>query len=124
MSRYEDIWNYLTAKAGGVHVVTREQFEVIGAAHANGEGAPWFSMLRRYMTAMVQLCDTDGDGKVQPPEFSKWVEAVNFGFGARIDTSVAFKSVDTNGDGSVSVDELCAAQKAYDEGTLDVSLLG
>lgn len=87
MAGYEGLWQFTSTKAGGKNALTREQFEQIGADIMNGGGDGWAAAVRPHITAMVQLCDT-------------------------------------NGDGHLSVDELCTAVRAYDEGTLDVALLG
>lgn len=120
MTGYGDIWNHFAAKAGSTSTVSREQFERVGADIIAGGAAEWAAVVRPHITAMVQLCDTDGDGQINQAEFTKWLKAV----GVEADAADTFRQIDADGDGYLSIDELCSAVHAYAEGKLDVSLLG
>ncbi|GAA4231286.1 calcium binding protein CalD [Actinomadura meridiana] len=120
ISGYDGIWSYISEKAGSVDAVTRAQFERIGD-DVIGEGdTGWAAVVRPHITAMAELCDTDGDGRVSQPEFARWLQAI----GVKADTTETFRKIDLDGDGHLSVEELSAAIKAYVEGELDTPLLG
>ncbi|MGW6424101.1 EF-hand domain-containing protein [Nocardia sp. NPDC055053] len=120
MNGYNDLWNYLADKAGGTRSISRDQFERVGADIVAGGAAQWAAVVRPHITAMVQLCDTDGDGQITRAEFAKWLHAV----GADTDAADTFNQIDADGDGYLSIDELSAAVEAYSEGRLNASLLG
>lgn len=99
-----------------------EQFVEVATTQMLNEGAAGFSnMLRPSIRAMVDLCDTDGDGQVNPQEFRKWLGAIG---NDRIDAEEAFRKVDADGNGQLSVEELVAAVGKYHAGELDAPLLG
>jgi Ca2+-binding EF-hand superfamily protein len=121
---YPYMWDYMTQKAGidGGQALTEEQFVKIAGDQMLSEGTVGFSnMLRPSIRAMVELCDVDGDGQVNPEEFRKWLDAIGSG---RIDADEAFRKVDENGDGQLTVDEIVAAVGKYHAGELDAPLLG
>lgn len=116
---YESIWEYLSSRGAEIPL-SREDFEQIGEVALNGGSDEWVAAIRPCMAAMVQLFDVYDDGELPREGFSKWLEGV----GANIDTDDAFNRIDTDANGILTVDELCEAQMAYDEGTIDFSPLG
>ncbi|MER5929895.1 EF-hand domain-containing protein [Streptomyces sp. NPDC002054] len=119
LSTYMGLWNYIAEKAGSTQGVSREQFEQIGEDVIGRGATGWASVVRPHIAAVAQLCDTDGDGKISQEEFAKWLKAV----GSTHDSADAFRQIDTNNHGHLSMDELNAAVEAYGEGRLKVSLL-
>ncbi|MDV5145430.1 EF-hand domain-containing protein [Streptomyces sp. SBC-4] len=120
VSTYVGLWNHIAEKAGSTRGVSREQFEEIGEDIIGQGAAGWAAVVRPHIAAVAQLCDTDGDGQISQAEFAKWLRAV----GSESDPADAFKQIDTDNDGYLSLDELNAAVQAYAEGKLNVSLLG
>jgi Ca2+-binding EF-hand superfamily protein len=124
LQAYPHMWDYMLQQAGrdADQSLTVEQFVEIADAQMLSQGAVGFStMLRPSIRAMVDLCDVDGDGQVDPQEFRKWLGAIG---SDRIDPDEAFRQVDTDGSGRLSVDELVAAVGKYHAGELDAPLLG
>ncbi|WNV82871.1 EF-hand domain-containing protein [Umezawaea sp. Da 62-37] len=124
LESFTGTYEYLAEKAGVGRdgALDRKQFtEVIEAEVFKGGDAGFGRVVRPMIQAILNVCDTDGDGEVNPAEFAKWLKA------AGVDRSKAdesFRTIDTDGSGALTVDELVAAVKAYHFGTLDVPLLG
>ncbi|GGX01184.1 EF-hand domain-containing protein [Streptomyces lomondensis] len=121
---YPHMWDYMMEQAGlgADQSLTLEQFVDIAGTQMLSRGAAGFStVLRPSIRAMVDLCDVDGDGQVDPAEFRKWLAAIG---NDRVDADKVFRQVDTNGNGQLSVEELVAAVGKYHAGELDAPLLG
>ncbi|AMW08813.1 signal transduction protein [Streptomyces qaidamensis] len=121
---YPHMWDYMMQRAGrdAGQDLSVEQFVEIADAQMLSQGAVGFSnMLRPSIRAMVDLCDVDGDGQVDPQEFRKWLAAIG---NDRIDADEVFRQVDADGNGQLSVEELVAAVGKYHAGELDAPLLG
>jgi Ca2+-binding EF-hand superfamily protein len=121
---YISMYEFLATKAGvGANgAMTEDQFLGVVEAQVFAEGDAGFNrVVRPTVAAMVGLCDTDGDGEVSPSEFRKWLEAIGVDASSAVES---FRTIDTNGSGTLTVDELVAAVRAYHFGTLDVPLLG
>ncbi|CAL9486780.1 Calerythrin [Actinosynnema sp. ALI-1.44] len=117
-------FEYLAQRAGvgSNGSLDRNQFlQVIETEVFQGGDAGFGRVVRPMIQAILNLCDTDGDGEVTKAEFRRWMEAVGVQ-GAQADK--AFGQIDTNGNGSLTVDELVSAVKEYHFGTLDAELLG
>jgi len=123
LSAYAHMWDYLAAQVGPhATSMSLEQFKQVSHEHIISKGDAGFAtVLRPTIQAIVNLCDTDGDGRVNQSEFKSWLKAI----GADSEISAAlFNRVDINRDGYLTVDELVRAVQDYHEGSLDVSLLG
>ncbi|WP_238412155.1 EF-hand domain-containing protein [Saccharothrix deserti] len=121
---YISMFEFLATKAGvGANgSMTEDQFLSVVEAQVFAEGDAGFNrVIRPTVAAMVGLCDIDGDGEVSPSEFRKWLEAIGVDASSAVE---AFRTIDTSGNGTLTVDELVAAVRAYHFGTLDVPLLG
>lgn len=121
---YPHMWDHMMRTAGldAGQDLSIDRFAEIAEAQMLSQGAVGFStMLRPSIRAMVDLCDVDGDGQVDPQEFRKWLGAIG---DDRIDAAEAFSQVDTDGNGQLSVEELVAAVGKYHAGELDAPLLG
>ncbi|MER6714973.1 MULTISPECIES: EF-hand domain-containing protein [unclassified Streptomyces] len=121
---YPHMWDYMMEKAGRDpgDSLSADEFVAIADAQMLSQGAAGFStMLRPSIRAMVDLCDIDGDGQVDPAEFRKWLAAIG---NDRVDADEVFGQVDTDGNGQLSVEELVAAVGRYHAGELDAPLLG
>lgn len=121
---YPHMWDYMTQEAGiaAGQTLSLEQFVKIADTQMLSAGAAGFgTMLRPSIRAMVDLCDVDGDGQVNPEEFRTWLGAIGDN---RIDADEAFRKVDADGNGQLSVEELVAAVGQYHAGELDAPLLG
>lgn len=66
--------------------------------------------LRPLAEAICGLLDTDGDGEVDEGEFQAWQEVFRTAPDHR---ATAFRKLDTDGSGRLSVDELVAAIRQY-----------
>ncbi|EGG47162.1 MULTISPECIES: EF-hand domain-containing protein [Streptomyces] len=120
---YPQMFDYLVARAdlAAGSSMTKEQFVGVAEREMLRHGAAGFGkVLRPSIRAMVDLCDIDGDGQVNPAEFRRWLEAIS----GDIDAARAFEAIDANGDGQLSVDELVTAVGLYHEGKQDAPLLG
>lgn len=124
MSAYLGMWDKLAAKAkvGPQGKVSMDQFlQVSEQEIVSGGDAGFDRNLRPTIEAIVDICDTDGDGEVSPNEFKRWMRAA--GVDER-QADQAFRQMDTNQSGHLSVEELVEAVKAYHQGTSDINLLG
>lgn len=123
LNAYPQMFDFLNERSGAVAggSMTEEQFLAAAEKEMLSDGIAGFGrVLQPSIRAMVELCDTDGDGQVSPTEFQKWLTAIS----AEIDAKEAFRAVDTDGNGRLSVDELVAAVGRYHAGELNAPLLG
>ncbi|GHE09516.1 EF-hand domain-containing protein [Streptomyces alanosinicus] len=123
LNAYPMMFDHLVRKGGhGAGAsLTKEQFRAIAEQEILQHGQAGFaSVLRPSIQAMVALCDTDGDGEVNPDEFDKWINAISPG----IDAKAAFQAIDTDGNGQLTIDELVAAVGRYHAGETNAPLLG
>lgn len=120
---YAQLWRSLSA-AGGVPTsgsLTVDQVSTIGAALFSGGQAAFGETVRPVIRSIADLCDTDGDGQISPDEFGHWMDAIGVDDNS---TQEAFNSIDSDGDGFLSVDELVNAVRDFHLGKLHVPLLG
>lgn len=120
---YRGMWSYVAEQAGVGRdgSVSLDQFKDVAAKQMLDRGQAGFDqVLRPTVSAIADLCDTDGDGQVSPPEFRSWIRAI----GSDESTAdTAFQQIDADGDGQLSVDELIDAVHRYHTGELEFSLL-
>ncbi|WP_409473939.1 EF-hand domain-containing protein [Streptomyces sp. HC307] len=120
---YLGMWEYVAGEAGvgSDGALGFDEFKGVAADKVLERGQAGFDqVLRPTISAIADLCDTDGDGQVSPPEFRRWIHAI----GSDESTAdTAFKLIDTDGDGQLSVEELIVAVHRYHSGELEFSLL-
>jgi hypothetical protein len=120
---YLGMWDFIAkqAEVGSSGALGFDEFKGVAAAQVLDRGQAGFDqVLRPTISAIADLCDTDGDGQVSPQEFQRWFGAI----GSDESTAdTAFKLIDTDGDGQLSVEELIAAVHRYHSGELEFSLL-
>jgi Ca2+-binding EF-hand superfamily protein len=110
------------SRAVGAEEIAEDQFVDYVESQMFEQGDAGFNrVLRPTITAIVNLCDTDGDGEVSPNEFSRWLKAVGV---PESQAAQAFRQLDKDGSGNLSADELVEAVRDFHAGTLDVPLLG
>ena len=121
---YTAMFEFLAEEAGvGANgAMDEEQFQKAAETTVFASGDAGFNrVVRPTVAAMVGLADTDGDGEVSPSEFAKWLKAIGVDDASAVE---AFRTIDSNGSGTLTVDELVAAVRDYHFGKLDVPLLG
>ncbi|ANN17223.1 signal transduction protein [Amycolatopsis orientalis] len=121
---FATMYEYLATKAGTgpKGPLNERQFTEVIEAQIFQEGDSGFDrVVRPTIAAIVGLCDTDGDGEVNQQEFGKWLAAIGVESSA---TASAFRAIDVNGNGKLTVDELVRAVRDYHMGKIDVPLLG
>lgn len=123
-SAYLSMWDKLAEMTGvGPYgAVTEEQFmQAADSEVVRGGDAGFDRSLRPTIEAIVDLCDTDGDGEVSPQEFQRWLKAA--GVDAK-QAETAFARIDNDGSGRLTVEELVVAVRDYHQGKNDIPLLG
>jgi Ca2+-binding EF-hand superfamily protein len=121
---FRNLFDYHAKEAGvsGNGSVSEEQFLRINEKLMFSEGEASFNrVLRPVMEALVGLCDSDHDGMINEKEFTQWLKGVGVGASTARD---AFRQIDTDKSGELTVDELLAAVRNFHYGKLDVPLLG
>ncbi|MGQ0838230.1 EF-hand domain-containing protein [Actinokineospora sp.] len=124
LSAYLGMWDKLAGKAnvGGQGKISLEQFVQVSERElVEGGDAGFDRNLRPTIEAIVDLCDTDGDGEVNQAEFKRWMQAVGVDQRQADD---AFRKIDKDGSGQLTVEELVSAVRDYHQGKHDIALLG
>lgn len=111
IDRFDDLWTEILAHADsdGSGAISPAEFR--GAMiTAYIEGRKFDKSFRPAATAIAALCDHDGDGAISLQDF----QVLQAAFGVRDgDAASAFQRLDTDGNGSLSVDELVQAAHDY-----------
>jgi Ca2+-binding EF-hand superfamily protein len=121
---FRNLFDYHAREAGvpGNGSVSEDQFLRINEKLMFSEGEASFNrVLRPVMDALVGLCDRNSDGMINQEEFSQWLKGVGV---SEADAREAFRQIDTDNSGELTVDELLAAVRNFHYGKLDVPLLG
>lgn len=121
---FGNLFDYHAREAGvsGNGSVSEDQFLQINEKLMFSEGEASFNrVLRPVMEALVGLCDSDHDGRINQQEFIQWLKGVGV---SESDARDAFRQIDTDGSGELTVEELLAAVRNFHYGKLDVPLLG
>ncbi|NUT93896.1 MAG: EF-hand domain-containing protein [Saccharothrix sp.] len=114
-------FEYLAQKAESPSLDRESFLRVIETEVFKSGDAGFARVVRPMIQAILNVCDTDGDGEINPSEFARWLGAVGVD---PMTAKTAFSKIDTDGSGVLTVDELVNAVKAYHFGTLEAELLG
>ncbi|QKG21237.1 EF-hand domain-containing protein [Actinomadura verrucosospora] len=110
------------AEAAGTPVMNRGQFLQAADQEIIGKGDDGFaSVVKPTIEAIVGILDRDGDGEVSPGEMHGWFAAI--GLDGEVADS-AFRQLDIDNSGKLSVKELVDAVRDYHLGRNDIPLLG
>lgn len=101
--------------------LSEDQFMRVNEKLLSEGEASFNRVLRPVMQALVGLCDRDQDGMINQHEFTQWLKGVGVSETVARD---AFRQIDADDDGELSVDELLGAVRDFHYGRLDVPLLG
>jgi len=122
MTSYQRMWDYLATEAGAdSSTLTLGQFQQVIDDHVVNPDDGFSDVLRDAISAVAELFERDAKGAVTEEGFTSWLRAV----GADASKAPeAFRQIDEDHDGDLTVDELMQAIREYHAGQLDVSLLG
>lgn len=121
---FRDMFEYLAREAGvsSDGSLTEEQFVAsAGKLLDDGSHEAFNGVLGPMLQGIVSLCDKNADGQINADEFVAWMNGVGVDSSHAAD---AFRQIDANGNGELSLDELLAAVRDYHYGRLQVELLG
>ncbi|PZT70750.1 EF-hand domain-containing protein [Streptomyces sp. SW4] len=117
---FTGLYDYLAGQGQGS--LTRQQFvDVSGQVLFQSGEATFNRVLGPVVRGIIGLCDESGDGRIDGKEFAAWMKGVGVG---QAEAAEAFRKVDTDGDGTLTEEELLAAIREYHFGRLEVELLG
>ncbi|MFD3683278.1 EF-hand domain-containing protein [Nocardiopsis sp. NPDC058631] len=110
------------AQAAGTEQMSKEDFVRAAESEIVSRGDAGFSeVLQPTIQAIMTIADTDGDGRINPSELERWFAAIGLN---TEQADEAFREMDTDNDGSLTVTELVAAVRDYHLGKNDIPLLG
>ncbi|WP_026403133.1 EF-hand domain-containing protein [Actinomadura rifamycini] len=118
---YLGMFDRLSAAAGS-GTMSRHQFLEVAETEIIGKGDAGFAeVVKPTIQAIVKVLDKSGDGEVSPAEMHGWFAAI--GLSPEV-ADTAFRQLDTDNSGKLSVDELVDAVRDYHLGRNDIPLLG
>lgn len=118
---YLGMFDKLSA-AAGTDRLSRSQFLAAADQEIIGKGDAGFaSVVRPTIEAIVGVLDRSGDGEISPSEMHAWFAAI--GLEGEV-ADRAFRDLDTDRSGKLSVAELVNAVRDYHLGRNDIPLLG
>ena len=110
------------ANAAGTDRMDKAKFLQVAEREIISKGDTGFAtVVAPTIQAIVNVLDTDGDGEVSPSEMTKWFAAIGLDQSA---ADEAFRQLDADGSGQLSVTELVDAVRDYHLGRNDIPLLG
>ncbi|NUT31973.1 MAG: hypothetical protein HOV79_02755 [Hamadaea sp.] len=111
LDRFDELWTEILAHADGdgSGAISPSEFRA-AMISAYIEGRKFDKSFRPAAVAIAALCDHDGDGAIGMNEFQILQSAFGTGDG---DAVSAFQRLDTDGNGTLSVDELVQAAHDY-----------
>ena len=123
LDAYLHMYDFLAISAGvGDDGMTEDQFVAVMESEMFGKGDSGFGkVLRPTIRASVDLCDTDGDGEINRAEYRRWLEAIGLD---QSKADEAFRRMDTDGRGRLTVELLVKAVKDFYYGEPNLPLLG
>lgn len=111
---WQDLFTELDIDRDGQ--VTPEEYKA-GMTRLYAQGGPAYDRsFRPMMKAILTIVDTDGDERISPEEFHRAQAVFNPDLGPEA-AEAAFRRIDRNGDGQLTVDELLDAVRDYYTGT-------
>lgn len=111
IDHYDTLWETIVARIDSDRDarISREEYRS-GMAAAFIHGPDFDHVFRPAAQAVATLCDTDDDGVVGADEF----QTLQSAFGtSTADAQAAFNKLDTNGSGTLTVDELIEAAREF-----------
>jgi Ca2+-binding EF-hand superfamily protein len=121
---FDGLFTYLAGEAGvgKSGSLTEDQFVQVTEKLIYKDGEAAFNrVLRPVIEGIVGLCDRNADGMINAGEFANWMSALGM---PKADAKDAFRKVDKNNNGELSIEELLGAVRDFHFGKLDVELLG
>ena len=118
---YLGMFDTLSAAAGSDRLSRNQFLEAADKEIISKGDAGFAAVVGPTIAAIVNVLDRSGDGEISPSEMHGWFAAIGLE-GAVADR--AFRELDTDGSGKLSVRELIDAVRDYHLGRNDIPLLG
>lgn len=118
---YVGMFEHLARAADSTRISLDQLIQVIDQNIVPMTPAGFANAVAPAIRAIVEVLDTDGDGEVGPAEMAKWFDVIGLEKSLAED---AFRQLDSDGTGKLSVTELVNAVRDYHLGKHDIPLLG